>query len=968
MGSDDFKRTASNASAGPQMFNYEKDKARVFLAIACLWPFLLMALFASSSPHVVPGETKNVNGEDGSPIINQHYEAKEGESSVRLNLRNVLDRVDIMGYGPTHPRIGVVVTGDKASVKSHYVSTVESIFSYTDLSRIFVVAVVVDGHEHDMEWEKDLKKIHDGLIPHLHGLRLDIHDESKQGNQEEEQHESKVHVMFNAEPQGITACRQDGADFVHILAKHHESAGLKSTSEDIILVLIHAGTVLTSRKWLPAVTQALIVPPPLLSSSSVKHSDVPLKLANAVSFNLEGAGKRTTFDPLLTPQIESPTTDELNQSSGASYMAPAWNGAAMALRLETYRQLPMHDESMTESWPANLDLSLALWLCADGMDMVAASAEDDALTVQLVPGVNPATAVTAPLSPAMGARFAEAWMDEMLQRKFFHLYTHTYKELTYLEWQTFQAQARQSPSFVGDLAQKCRSLEWYMHNVNPSLLPILEQSAVVDRPKPPKENTVSEGAAKVLKQLNQMRLSETTSLHKEPQQHSENEHKEPQQHSENEHKEPQQHSEKEHKEPQQHLEKEQHSDEKGGLPVVRNEQEQKSPMEEDGNSVAIPARRDLKKPSKPLCQECLSIVEKAKPVNLEKIDVSGGHKEHPHMGAKDVDGNYGYIHNETHLHLDPPSFNMNKDDLKTACTRRDNNYRMLTEKVYVDMDYDTKAQAELGDNRVKIFCLVYTTEKGHSNIPRIRETWGQKCDGFMVGSTKTDPSIDAVEIPHEGPEEYDNIWQKVRSMWSYIYDNYYDKYDWFHIGGDDLYVIVENLKQYLESEEIRTAANGGTYLPDGSETSQTPLFLGRRFAYMGNMDDIFISGGSGYTINKAALKTLVVDGIPSFRPHAKTFSEDTMVARMLKEYGIEPYETKDEEGGERYMPFMPGHHYGYRLPADKSQDWYAKYSINIKTGKDHCAAKSIAFHYVKDLAMYRLHAILYGLCPPGTLS
>ncbi|KAL7577083.1 hypothetical protein ACA910_019691 [Epithemia clementina (nom. ined.)] len=151
----------------------------------------------------------------------------------------------------------------------------------------------------------------------------------------------------------------------------------------------------------------------------------------------------------------------------------------MVLRLETYRQLPMHYESMTESWPANLDLSLAFWLCADGMDMVTASAEDDALTVQLVPGVNPAT----------GARFAEAWMDEMPQHKFFHLYTHTYKELTYLEWQTFQAQARQSPSFVGDLAQKCRLLEWYMHNVNPSLLPISEQSAVVDRPKPPKENT-----------------------------------------------------------------------------------------------------------------------------------------------------------------------------------------------------------------------------------------------------------------------------------------------------------------------------------------------------------------------------------------------------------------------------------------------------------------------------------------------
>jgi hypothetical protein len=45
----------------------------------------------------------------------------------------------------------------------------------------------------------------------------------------------------------------------------------------------------------------------------------------------------------------------------------------------------------------------------------------------------------------------------------------------------------------------------------------------------------------------------------------------------------------------------------------------------------------------------------------------------------------------------------------------------------------------------------------------------------MVASTKTDVALGTVAIPHEGPEEYNNIWQKVRSMWSYIYDNYYEK-------------------------------------------------------------------------------------------------------------------------------------------------------------------------------------------------
>lgn len=200
-------------------------------------------------------------------------------------------------------------------------------------------------------------------------------------------------------------------------------------------------------------------------------------------------------------------------------------------------------------------------------------------------------------------------------------------------------------------------------------------------------------------------------------------------------------------------------------------------------------------------------------------------------------------------------------------------------------------------------------------------------------------------------------------MWAYIYDNYYEEYDWFHIGGDDLFLIVENFRLYLESEELRTAANGGIYLPFGNETMQTPLFLGRRFAYMGNMDDIFASGGSGYTMNKAAFKLLVTEGFPNYFPHAHTFSEDTMVAKIFRKMGVFVYDTKDDDGGERYMPFLPGHHWGYRLPKDPAKDWYAKYSINIKEGPEHCSPKSIAFHYVKDQMMKRLFALAYGLCP-----
>ena len=50
-------------------------------------------------------------------------------------------------------------------------------------------------------------------------------------------------------------------------------------------------------------------------------------------------------------------------------------------------------------------------------------------------------------------------------------------------------------------------------------------------------------------------------------------------------------------------------------------------------------------------------------------------------------------------------------------------------------------------------------------------------------------------IKHEGPEEYENMWQKSRAIWKYIYFHYRDDFDWFVLGGDDVFLIVENLRQ-----------------------------------------------------------------------------------------------------------------------------------------------------------------------------
>jgi len=115
----------------------------------------------------------------------------------------------------------------------------------------------------------------------------------------------------------------------------------------------------------------------------------------------------------------------------------------------------------------------------------------------------------------------------------------------------------------------------------------------------------------------------------------------------------------------------------------------------------------------------------------------------------------------------------------------------------------------------KLLCITYTYKKNHdTNVKSILQTWGPKCDGHLVISDETDDSVNAINLPHNGKEAYNNIWQKIRSTWKYVHTYYREEFDWFVIGGDDMYIIVENLKFYLAT------------LP----TSQTtPYFLGRRF-------------------------------------------------------------------------------------------------------------------------------------------
>lgn len=91
----------------------DSTKARLLLALACLWPLVVFFFVSSNSSN----QSKDQQVAAPRP---------PGLDSIR----NLLDRVDILGYGPTHPRVAVVVVGDD---RSKILSSVESVFRYASL-------------------------------------------------------------------------------------------------------------------------------------------------------------------------------------------------------------------------------------------------------------------------------------------------------------------------------------------------------------------------------------------------------------------------------------------------------------------------------------------------------------------------------------------------------------------------------------------------------------------------------------------------------------------------------------------------------------------------------------------------------------------------------------------------------------------------------------------------------------------
>lgn len=205
-------------------------------------------------------------------------------------------------------------------------------------------------------------------------------------------------------------------------------------------------------------------------------------------------------------------------------------------------------------------------------------------------------------------------------------------------------------------------------------------------------------------------------------------------------------------------------------------------------------------------------------------------------------------------------------------------------------------------------------------------------------------------------------------MWKYAYQHYLNEYDWFHIGGDDHYLIPENLRYMVQV--------GG---PKGRWKESEPLFLGGNMIDFPHTEHRYCGGGSGYTLNRAALKVLIEELFETYhcRPHFRASDEDRQISNCFRSVGILCTDTNDEHLESRYHQASANFHANWTraLPAV----WHpipleTHHGIASQEGLGQISTSSVSFHLKgralgsHDRGMRRYHAILHNLCSNKTMA
>jgi glycoprotein-N-acetylgalactosamine 3-beta-galactosyltransferase len=244
----------------------------------------------------------------------------------------------------------------------------------------------------------------------------------------------------------------------------------------------------------------------------------------------------------------------------------------------------------------------------------------------------------------------------------------------------------------------------------------------------------------------------------------------------------------------------------------------------------------------------------------------------------------------------------------------------------------------------RVLCMVVTTSNKHdSDLHDVRTTWGKNCDGFIAFSNATNLDVSAIQTPVAGGDSYENLGEKTRAMFKYAWYHFGHQFDWFFKADDDTFVIMENLIQYLRSEEIQREREAGK-----------GVYLGHRMQ-IPNFNFVYTSGGGGYLLDRIAVRELVHN---LEKLSCQSATEDLQVGQCLLQSGITVYNTTDANDEEMFHPFNPS--LSVNPNAVRSEDWYIEYRrpMGVKLGLEAVSVNTTTFHYMRGGAQAKAYKYL----------
>jgi glycoprotein-N-acetylgalactosamine 3-beta-galactosyltransferase len=196
---------------------------------------------------------------------------------------------------------------------------------------------------------------------------------------------------------------------------------------------------------------------------------------------------------------------------------------------------------------------------------------------------------------------------------------------------------------------------------------------------------------------------------------------------------------------------------------------------------------------------------------------------------------------------------------------------------------------EKEENLPKVLCLIYSVARRKKQMQAQNDTWAPRCTKTLFLTDIPVPGLPTQVLKHDGEESYENMWQKLRAMYRYAYSivmYHPEEYEWFYFGGDDVYLIVENLRAFLKTQEAKVPQIFGQPATVNKHT--------------------FLLGGPGYVMTLPALELLVRNlNKDCCSPKVVSAQEDVLVSKCMSCLDVALSPTHDEENGLRFHPLNP---------------------------------------------------------------